>query len=164
MALEYLLPCKCGKKTPVSESLAGTYITCDCGRSVQVPKRNRLFELEPAPAKAVVTAIPVPPTDRDLPMPPIPAPVITKESSCSECGAALQPKANFCWLCGKPTGSQTTPIGASYTPSPATSNVASGCLAAVVAFFAGLAVAAALVYAMLASMAQQCSRMLGGGH
>ena len=163
MALEYLLPCKCGKKTPVSESLAGTYITCDCGRSVQVPKRHRLYELEPAPVKAVVTTIPVPTADRHLPMPPIPAPAITKELSCSECGAALQPKANFCWLCGKPTGPQTRPLAASNTPSPVDSNIASGCLAAFLAFLAGLAVAAALIYAMLAAALQECSRMLGGG-
>ena len=97
--LRYFIPCGCGRKTPVSESLAGTYITCECGRSVKVPARSRLYELEPAPPE------------------PAPLPAASKtnrggetaleaeiiggiDNACVACGVPLPSTARYCWLCG----------------------------------------------------------------
>jgi len=45
---DYLLPCKCGTKTPVSTARAGEVIRCACGAELQVPSMRGLRELEPA--------------------------------------------------------------------------------------------------------------------
>ena len=177
MALEYLLPCKCGQETPVSESLAGMYVTCACGRSVRVPARSRLFELRPAPVMTAVAAIPVKPAysvkpadpamaaDRGLELPKSSEPLSTKSGCCPQCGAAAtNPQAKFCWLCGASMGQAARLGEASSSASvPSDSSLESGCLTALLAFLAGLAVAALVVYAMIASFLQTCSQLLGGG-
>jgi hypothetical protein len=54
---DYLLPCACGQKLPVSVRHAGHVIQCSCGARLEVPTLRGLAELEPAetaPAKARV--------------------------------------------------------------------------------------------------------------
>src|SRR4051812_9149400 len=46
MAQQYLLPCECGKATPVSVAQAGRTISCDCGREHTVPTLVGLRQLE----------------------------------------------------------------------------------------------------------------------
>jgi len=46
MAQQYLLPCECGKATPVSVAQAGRTISCDCGREHTVPTLAGLRQLE----------------------------------------------------------------------------------------------------------------------
>jgi hypothetical protein len=52
MSHQYLLPCSCGQKTPVSPAQAGGHVTCVCGKSLPVPTLRGLRELEIAPATA----------------------------------------------------------------------------------------------------------------
>jgi hypothetical protein len=53
MSQQYLLPCSCGRKTPVSVAQAGGQIVCACGKSLSVPTLRGLRELEIAPAAPV---------------------------------------------------------------------------------------------------------------
>jgi hypothetical protein len=66
-------------------------------------------------------------------------------------------------MCGKPTGLAARSVEIGDRAPPLASSGDSGCLTAVLAFFAGLAVAAIVIYALIASMLQECSRILGGG-
>lgn len=45
MATRYLLPCTCGKTTPVEVSQAGETLTCACGNALKVPTLRGLKEL-----------------------------------------------------------------------------------------------------------------------
>lgn len=45
---DYLLPCTCGRKTPVSTRHAGQTIRCQCGAELEVPTLRGLAELERA--------------------------------------------------------------------------------------------------------------------
>lgn len=47
MAQQYLLPCECGKATPVTVAQAGRTLPCDCGREQKVPTLAGLRQLEP---------------------------------------------------------------------------------------------------------------------
>jgi hypothetical protein len=49
---EYLLPCSCGRKVPVSTRHAGQTVRCACGAELEVPTLRGLRELEPAGAAA----------------------------------------------------------------------------------------------------------------
>lgn len=47
--MQYLLPCECGQKIPLSTGQAGDTLTCECGRTVTAPKLREMRLLEPAP-------------------------------------------------------------------------------------------------------------------
>lgn len=47
MSTRYLLPCSCGKKTPVAVAQAGGTVTCTCGSNLTVPTLRGIRELEP---------------------------------------------------------------------------------------------------------------------
>ena len=47
--MQYLLPCECGRKHPVSTSDAGCSRVCECGQKLVVPSLMALKRLEPAP-------------------------------------------------------------------------------------------------------------------
>ena len=49
MSARYLLPCECGRSTPVSPSQAGGTVACECGQTLDVP---RLGELRSLPTKS----------------------------------------------------------------------------------------------------------------
>jgi hypothetical protein len=48
---DYLLPCSCGQKLPVSVRHAGHMIRCACGAQLEVPTLRGLRQLEPAEAR-----------------------------------------------------------------------------------------------------------------
>jgi hypothetical protein len=48
MMADYLLPCTCGRKTPVSTRHAGQTVRCQCGAELEVPTLRGLAELERA--------------------------------------------------------------------------------------------------------------------
>ena len=50
MSQQFLLPCTCGQKLPVSTAQAGGQVTCSCGKTLSVPTLRGLRELEVAPA------------------------------------------------------------------------------------------------------------------
>lgn len=50
MVQQYLLPCECGKATPVTVAQAGRTLACDCGRDQKVPSLAVLRQLEPVEA------------------------------------------------------------------------------------------------------------------
>lgn len=50
----YLLPCSCGKTSPVEVSQAGDSVRCECGQTLQVPALRSLRELEPAGQQTAV--------------------------------------------------------------------------------------------------------------
>ena len=52
MTVQYLLPCECGAKTPVSTAQAGTEVPCECGRTLPVPTLLALKQLETAEVEA----------------------------------------------------------------------------------------------------------------
>jgi hypothetical protein len=43
---KYLLPCSCGRETPVETTQAGEQIVCECGASLEVPTLARLTKLK----------------------------------------------------------------------------------------------------------------------
>ena len=43
--VQYLLPCKCGRKTPVDSTKAGQTIECECGDRLEVPTLGVLKKL-----------------------------------------------------------------------------------------------------------------------
>lgn len=45
--VQYLLPCQCGRKTPVDSTKAGQSIECECGAQVEVPTLGGLRKLQP---------------------------------------------------------------------------------------------------------------------
>jgi hypothetical protein len=47
MAAQYLLPCECGKTTPIDTSQAGSSVTCVCGNHLEVPSLRAIRELTP---------------------------------------------------------------------------------------------------------------------
>lgn len=53
MTAQYLLPCECGAKTPVSTAQAGTEVPCECGRTLPVPTLLALKKLDPAEVSPV---------------------------------------------------------------------------------------------------------------
>ena len=57
MADAYLLPCGCGKKTPVGKAQAGQVVACECGKTLGVPTLRGLRDLELAPASKESTPI-----------------------------------------------------------------------------------------------------------
>jgi hypothetical protein len=48
----YLLPCSCGRAVPVSVSMAGESVRCECGTELEVPTLRGLRQLTPEPASA----------------------------------------------------------------------------------------------------------------
>ena len=50
---EYLLPCSCGQKVPVSARHAGQTVRCTCGAELDVPTLRGLRELETAGSPTV---------------------------------------------------------------------------------------------------------------
>lgn len=44
--VQYLLPCQCGRKTPVDSTKAGRTIECECGAKLEVPTLGGLKNLE----------------------------------------------------------------------------------------------------------------------
>jgi hypothetical protein len=48
MMADYLLPCSCGRKVPVSTRHAGHTVRCQCGVELEVPTLRGLSELERA--------------------------------------------------------------------------------------------------------------------
>ena len=46
IGFKYLLPCACGKKTPVMLSQAGETVRCVCGAALQIPSMREIKELE----------------------------------------------------------------------------------------------------------------------
>lgn len=133
MALHYLLPCNCGQKISVAETLAETYVTCACGRSVRVPPRNQLYKLqldlapvprteppqkpgEPAAQPSAPVAAPVTSGDADQ---PLIAEVVA--DACAKCGAVLPAGARFCWLCGEKHVAAAAAAGQPVPAKPASS-------------------------------------------
>ena len=53
MPVQYLLPCSCGRKTPVETRQAGETLVCGCGAKLDIP---RLLELKKLEKTAVPTA------------------------------------------------------------------------------------------------------------
>jgi hypothetical protein len=99
MSLRYLLPCKCGQKLAASESLAGTYVTCSCGRSVRVPPRSQLYRLELAPA--TLGSAPARDEGERGPAEALIAEIVPDDRrACAACGAVMPAGARYCWLCG----------------------------------------------------------------
>jgi hypothetical protein len=47
VSTKYLLPCPCGKKTPVERRQAGQAIRCSCGAELEVPTLLEMNALEP---------------------------------------------------------------------------------------------------------------------
>lgn len=43
---QFLLPCECGRKHPVTTAQAGDQLACECGRTVDVPTLRHLTALE----------------------------------------------------------------------------------------------------------------------
>jgi hypothetical protein len=43
--VHYLLPCSCGRQVPVSASMAGQQVRCDCGSELEVPTLRHLGHL-----------------------------------------------------------------------------------------------------------------------
>lgn len=48
MSREFLLPCECGEKVVITKVQAGQTLSCQCGRSLEVPTLQRIELLEPA--------------------------------------------------------------------------------------------------------------------
>jgi hypothetical protein len=48
MAAQYLLPCECGKTTPIDTSQAGSSVACVCGKQLEVPSLRVIRELTPS--------------------------------------------------------------------------------------------------------------------
>lgn len=44
--MAYLLPCECGKKTPISPAQAGDRIPCECGAVLEAPTLREMRQLE----------------------------------------------------------------------------------------------------------------------
>ena len=44
--VQYLLPCQCGRKTPVDSTKAGRTIECECGANLEVPTMGGLKNLQ----------------------------------------------------------------------------------------------------------------------
>ncbi len=57
MPIQYLVPCSCGRKTPVETRQAGETIKCVCGAKLDIP---RLLELKRLEKVAVPTNLPKP--------------------------------------------------------------------------------------------------------
>lgn len=49
MAIQYLLPCSCGRKTPVETRQAGGSIVCECGATLDIPRLLEMKRLEKVP-------------------------------------------------------------------------------------------------------------------
>lgn len=45
MAVQYLLPCSCGRQIPVEASQSGLTLACECGQQLDVPARRELEKL-----------------------------------------------------------------------------------------------------------------------
>jgi hypothetical protein len=45
MAVQFLLPCSCGRQLPVETSQSGLTLTCECGKQLDVPTRRDLEKL-----------------------------------------------------------------------------------------------------------------------
>ena len=58
-AMRYLLPCSCGNNVTIDPSQAGMAVSCQCGKSLEVPTLREIRQLEPAedsgPARAMPT-------------------------------------------------------------------------------------------------------------
>lgn len=54
MAIDYLLPCQCGRTHRISSRQAGSTLACSCGASLEVPTMRELGRLEPAAATTTV--------------------------------------------------------------------------------------------------------------
>ena len=69
--MEYVVACTCGNVLPVSEAMAGSSLTCSCGRTVPVPS------LSESPAQASAEAVPasVPAAEPPEQTPPGPGPL-----------------------------------------------------------------------------------------
>lgn len=52
MSNKYLLPCRCGEKTPIEPRQAGEEIVCQCGARLQAPTMLEIKALEPVPVAA----------------------------------------------------------------------------------------------------------------
>lgn len=52
MAIQYLVPCSCGRKTAVETRQAGESVPCGCGLSLEIPRLLELKKLEKAAAPA----------------------------------------------------------------------------------------------------------------
>jgi hypothetical protein len=63
MPTRYLLPCTCGKTTPVEVGQAGETLTCACGNELKAPTLRGLRELTPATEEAPRKAGPGAPVD-----------------------------------------------------------------------------------------------------
>lgn len=48
MSQQYLLPCECGNKIPVTTAQAGRIVACSCGQEIKVPNLGALRQLEQA--------------------------------------------------------------------------------------------------------------------
>ena len=53
MPIQYLLPCNCGRKTPVETRQAGESIVCGCGAKLDIPRLLELKKLEKAATPTV---------------------------------------------------------------------------------------------------------------
>jgi hypothetical protein len=56
MMADYLLPCTCGRKAPVSTRHAGQTVRCQCGNELEVPTHRGLADLERAEPGGGTTA------------------------------------------------------------------------------------------------------------
>jgi len=56
--MEFLIHCECGKFFTVTEGLAGTSLSCGCGRSIRVPGLSELRAQQGMPAYARIDAEP----------------------------------------------------------------------------------------------------------
>jgi hypothetical protein len=52
LTIQYLIPCSCGRKTPVETQQAGETVSCGCGAKLEIPRLLELKKLE----KVVVSA------------------------------------------------------------------------------------------------------------
>ncbi len=53
MTAKYLLPCSCGRKTPVEPRQAGQLIECPCGAPLQIPTLLKLADLQMSEPESV---------------------------------------------------------------------------------------------------------------
>lgn len=49
--MEYLLPCDCGKVTPVTKTQAGQQVDCVCGKTLEIPPLRGFSRLQPVEDK-----------------------------------------------------------------------------------------------------------------
>ena len=89
--MDFYVPCECGHRLDVSVSDAGTTKSCDCGRSVSIPRLSKLREL------AGMTAYEICPADEINRA--VAVGTWSVCDSCSHCGSGTDSVAHLHGIC-----------------------------------------------------------------